>query len=254
MHISRDTLLAIERAAVVAWPASETADVDGWLWRYSGGGSQRANSVSALAFRGTDAELAIGEAERRYRLRGASPMFQVCEVNAPGDLDGRLQRRGYRLREPCTALAKRIPPAISGSLDTSLDSGVEIADRPSEAWLSVYLSGITQSRRAFAPTILARVPPPCAFLLVREAGEPAATALGVVAEGVVIAECVMTLATRRRSGAATRVMRALEAWGAGQGATVSALQAVTANAPAQALYAGLDYARVGGYHYRVLDT
>jgi hypothetical protein len=34
---------------------------------------------------------------------------------------------------------------------------------------------------------------------------------------------------------------------------VAALQAVSANAPAQALYAKLDYHPVGGYHYRVLD-
>src|SRR5690606_8256407 len=43
----RERLLAIEGAAVRAWPAGETREVDGWLWRYSGGGSQRANSVSA---------------------------------------------------------------------------------------------------------------------------------------------------------------------------------------------------------------
>jgi hypothetical protein len=49
-------------------------------------------------------------------------------------------------------------------------------------------------------------------------------------------------------------MTALEAWGAKEGATIAALQAVAANAPAQALYAKLDYARVGGYHYRVLDS
>ena len=104
--ISRERLVAIERAAVAAWPALETADIDGWLWRYSGGGSQRANSVSALGFQGADADAAIAEAEARYRARGASPLFQVCHVNAPGDLDERLQRRGYRLQEPCTALAK----------------------------------------------------------------------------------------------------------------------------------------------------
>ena len=110
MHvpISRERLIAIERAAVVAWPALETAEIDGWLWRYSGGGSQRANSVSALAFRGADVDAAIAEAEARYRARGASPMFQVCHVNAPADLDERLQRRGYRLQEPCTVLAKSI--------------------------------------------------------------------------------------------------------------------------------------------------
>src|SRR5437660_2414899 len=105
MQITADGLRRIERLHVRAWPAFETADIDGWLWRYSGGGSQRANSVSALAFQGADADAAIAEAEARYRARGASPLFQVCHVNAPGDLDERLQRRGYRLQEPCTALA-----------------------------------------------------------------------------------------------------------------------------------------------------
>src|ERR1700694_2426705 len=109
MHVplSREKLVAIERAAVAAWPALETADIDGWLWRHSGGGSQRANSVSALAFLGADVDAAIAEAEARYRARGAPPMFQICDVNVPADLDERLQRRGYRLQEPCTALAKR---------------------------------------------------------------------------------------------------------------------------------------------------
>ena len=134
------------------------------------------------------------------------------------------------------------------------DADIEIADTPSEGWLSVYLAGITPSRRDLAPMILARVPAPRTFLLLRDRGEPAATALGVVAEGVAIAECVMTRADRRRSGGASRVMRALEAWGARQGATIAALQAVAANAPAQALYARLAYALVGSYHYRVLDT
>jgi hypothetical protein len=31
-------LAEIEAAAVRSWPALETADVDGWLWRYASGG------------------------------------------------------------------------------------------------------------------------------------------------------------------------------------------------------------------------
>jgi GNAT superfamily N-acetyltransferase len=247
--VSRAELLAIERAAVAAWPALETADIDGWLWRYSGGGSQRANSVSPLVFRGTDVDRAIATAEARYRTRDAAPMFQVCDINVPADLDQRLQRRGYRLQELCTCLAKRIVP-----VGADLDAHVELAEAPSKAWLSVYLEGITHSRRGLAPKILAGVPTPRAFLLLRDKGEPVATALCVVAEGVAIAECVSTRAERRRSGAASRVMRALEAWGARHGACIAALQAVAANAPAQGLYAKLAYASVGGYHYRVLDA
>ena len=67
----RERLLAIEHAAVRAWPAGETRHVDGWLWRYSGGGSQRANSVSALHYRGTNVERTIDEIQRLYGARGA---------------------------------------------------------------------------------------------------------------------------------------------------------------------------------------
>ena len=251
MHapISQDELLAIERAAVVAWPALQTAQINGWLWRYSGGGSQRANSVSPLRFEGSDVDSAIAAVEARYRARGAASMFQICDVNVPANLDQRLEQRGYRLQEPCTCLAKRIDP----SAGASLDANVEVAQAPSEDWLSVYLEGITVSRRSLAPKILARVPSPRAFFLFRHQREPLATALGVVADGVVIAECVSTRADRRRTGAGSRIMRALEAWGARHGATIAALQAVAANTAAQGLYAKLAYSRVGSYHYRVLD-
>jgi hypothetical protein len=63
----RDGLIGIEHAAVRAWPAGETRDVDGWLWRFSGGGSQRANSVSALEYRGDDVERSIDTIENLYR-------------------------------------------------------------------------------------------------------------------------------------------------------------------------------------------
>ena len=247
MNVSRQTLLAIERAAVRAWPALETAEIDGWLWRYTGGGSQRANSVSPLTFTGADAEATITEMERRYRARGAPSMFQICDINAPADLDDRLARRGYRLQEPCTALAKEIAPR-------ELPPDIEIASSVSDPWLSVYLPGITESRRQIAPRILAGVPAPRAFFLLRSHGEPMSAALGVVAHGVVVAECVATRVEFRRNGGSARIMTALEAWGTKQGATIAALQAVAANAPAQALYAKLDYRPIGGYHYRVLDS
>jgi N-acetylglutamate synthase len=245
--LSSAELLRIERAAVAAWPALETLNVKGWLWRYSGGGSQRANSVSPLAFDGGDVEAAIAEVERRYGARGAAPMFQISDIVRPAELDQRLERRGYRLQEPCSCLAKALGPGAA------MPEDVEVADRAGDEWLSVYLAGITPSRRASAPRILAGVPQASAFLLRRQAGVPISVALAVVHAGVVIAECVATLALYRRRGASERIMRALEAWGAAQGANLAALQAVTENAPAQALYSKLDYRRVGGYHYRVLD-
>jgi N-acetylglutamate synthase len=245
--ISSQDRMGIERVAVRAWPALETANLAGWLWRYTGGGSQRANSVAPLDFTGADVEAGIAEAERLYGARGAAPMFQVCDVVAPADLDQRLARRGYRLQEPCTCLAKALTVAAS------MPRGIEVGDRAGEDWLGVYSTGVTPSRRAAAPSILSRVPAPAAFLLRRQDGVPISVALAVAHAGVVIAECVATHPEHRRKGASEQIMRALEAWGVAHGARVAALQVVAANAPAQALYAKLDYRPVGGYHYRVLD-
>src|SRR5207253_11145388 len=93
--ISGDRLLAIERAAVAAWPALETANIDGWLWRYSGGGSQRANSVSTVDFAGADPALALDEVEARYRARNAIVRVHTYDLSAPAGIVDLLQGRGY---------------------------------------------------------------------------------------------------------------------------------------------------------------
>lgn len=242
----RERLIGIERAAVRAWPASETREVDGWLWRYSGGGSQRANSVSALHYRGSNVERSIDAIERLYGERGAPVRFQVgFPLSQPGDLDQRLAARGYVIHDPVTTLVKPVVPV-------ALPGSVRLSEIPSDAWMKVYLSNVSSDRRPFAADILARVPGPRVFAEARRDGEAIATALGVHCEDAVIAECVGTSPAARRQGAASAAMEALEYWGAKQGALTIGLQAVTTNAPAQGLYAALGYTAAGTYHYRYL--
>ena len=243
--MDRDLLLRIEAAGVNAWPALETAPLDGWLWRYSDGGSQRANSVSALHFTGRDLEDAIDEAERRYAARSKGTMFQVSTVAAPANLDERLQRRGYRINDPCITLAKAI------SANAAPPDGVEYFATAAPEWFDCYASVITPERRRVAPRILERIPRGSAFCGLRRDGRIVATALAVAHNDVVIAECVATLTEARGTGAARAVMRGLEVWGAGQGCTIAALQALEHNAPAQALYKALGYREHGRYHLRV---
>jgi GNAT superfamily N-acetyltransferase len=222
--------------------------VDGWLWRYSGGGSQRANSVSALSYEGDDVERSIDKVEQLYRERKAPVRFQVgFPLSQPHDLDERLAARGYVIHDPVTTLIKSVE-----RIDQPAD--VVLRENPSEGWMSVYLSNVTPDRRPFAADILARVPGPRVFAEVLRDGAVCATALGVFFENTVIAECVGTAAAARRQGAAAAVMRALEAWAGSQGAHTIGLQAVTTNAPAQGLYASLGYTAAGTYHYRHLAT
>lgn len=244
--LHRDGLIGIERAAVRAWPANEIRNIDGWLWRYSGGGSQRANSVSALFYEGDDVEYSIDKVEILYREHRAPIRFQVgFPLSQPDDLDERLAARGYVIHDTVTTLIKAVE-----AIDMPVD--VVLRESPSEEWMAVYLSNVSPDRRPFAADILARVPGPRVFAEVVRDGAVCATALGVFFDNTVIAECVGTASAARRQGAAASVMRALEAWANAQGAHTIGLQAVTTNAPAQGLYGALGYTAAGTYHYRYL--
>jgi ribosomal protein S18 acetylase RimI-like enzyme len=242
------SVLQLERAAARAWPPRQTVDVDGWTVRLSGSGSRRANSVLPLRF-GGNVDTAIDRIEALYAAQKTRAYVQVVSIAEPEDLDAHLAARGYVHEEPCLLMSK----PIDGVHELRAD--VEITPNPTDAWLSVYSETIDTARRAAVPAVLETVPRPRAFLLVRDGDAPLACALGVLSpDGISVVECVATRSAQRRSGAGTRVMDALEAWSARQGATTMALQVVEANAPARALYGKRGYVERGRYHYRYKDV
>jgi ribosomal protein S18 acetylase RimI-like enzyme len=230
-----ETLRRLERLHVRAWPAAETMRVDGWLWRYSGGGSQRANSVSTVDGTGGDAVAAIERVEALYRDRGVPARFHTYALTQPADLAALLQARGYRPTEATTTMIRTARPGLAPPDD------VEIAADPGAEWLDVYLGAITESRRAVNREILRRVPDRRAFFSVRRGGRVITSALGVVDGGFAVAECVATREDARGQRGADAAMRGLMAWAGSLGAHVVGLQVVSTNAPALALYRRLGF-------------
>lgn len=243
-----DLLRAIEAASVRFWPAHETQAIGGWLWRYSNGGSQRANSVATLADPGIDFDRAIAAAEALYDVRGAPAQFQITEVSAPPGLDRRLAARGYQISDPCTTLVHNVTSADD---DAAAGPGVMIAAEPTAEWFDTYAGVITDDRRAQAQAILDRVPAPRAFIGLRREDVMVATALCVAEGEIARVKCVATRDAARRTGAAEAVMKSARCWAASRGARTIALGVSAANAPAQGLYAKLGFVRAGLYHIRV---
>lgn len=236
-------LVAMERLAVHAWPATETAAIDGWLWRWSGGGSQRANSVATVDYVGGDVERTIAEVESRYAAKGVSARFQLFEASRPGSLGACLARRGYAVTEECTTLWKPVDAAAVPPAD------VVVGDRTDEAWLDVYLAAQTASRQVVNRGIVARVPGPRVLASCWRDGRVVSTGLGVAMGSFVIIECMATRPEARRQGGAEAVLRAIEAWAAALGARHLFLQATAANAPAQSLYRRFGMTLAGRYSF-----
>lgn len=242
----RDDLLKVERAAVNAWPALESRRIDGWLWRFSQGGSYRANSVSTLDYTGRDLAASITAVEDLYKARGGKLQFQISQVSAPKQLDQALAERGYRIESPVITMAKPVAYDVESALE-----GIGWGPQPDPRWLHIYGSVIDESRRRVVRRILERVPQPRAFVFYRQNRITFSTALGVCEDGMVCIACVATREETRRRGGARKVLAGIEAWARTQGAHTLHLQVDADNAAAIKLYQSLGFEAVGRMHYRV---
>jgi GNAT superfamily N-acetyltransferase len=247
MELTVEDLTAMERLHVKAWPAFETADIQGWLWRYSGGGSQRANSVSTIDFTGGDPAGALDEVEARYRAKDAPARVHTFDSGAPPNLADVLSARGYGSSETTLTMVKPVGP-------TGGPSDVEVTDRATAEWNDVYLGAITESRRAVAARILETIPRRRAFFTCQRRGQAISTGLCVSDGTLGVVECMATRLECSRQGGADAILRALECWANAEGVRLLGLQVVATNAPAVALYRGLGYSAAATNRFWVRET
>jgi GNAT superfamily N-acetyltransferase len=242
MQISCNDCVRMERAHVQAWPALRSATIDGWLWRSSGGGSQRANSVSTIEFHSSTPEASIAQAEFCYDAAGEPARFHTFdEMSSPGLAD-MLRKRGYRPGEPTTTMLKRIEAAGAAP-------DVEARDHAWTVWRDVYLDEIT-CEPACGQRTHSRPDTPATRLLRLSSRRRNRCPRAVRRQFRLRRDRMRGDAPRcaRRQGAAQSVLAGLERWAVerakerGQrSADWLGLQVATGNAPAVALYQRLGF-------------
>lgn len=255
MSLMRDELVAIEDAVVRGWPALEAERIDGWLARWSSGGSVRANTVATVRFAGGDIDDALARVVQFYRERGGVPKFTITDVTEPVGLDAELDRRGWRRSDDHVTMIKAVASGPA-SVPLPFARRVEIVatDRPTKAWQDVYLQGLSENRRAVALRLVEGTPTPRKFVLACRDGAAIASGLTVLDGPLASVQCMAARSADRRTGAASAVLAAIEAIAAGNDARRLYLQTDDANIAAVCLYSRTGFMLAGRYHTRELGS
>lgn len=240
----------LEQRAVLDWPAVETQHLGPWQLRFSHGLTLRGNSVAAFAqLPQGPLDRALDEVEQRYAAHTLPPCFQLFD-HAPAELEARLAARGYATQMPTAVQVAACRPPQPRAGSGAVQGSVLLAPEPAWRQLAIGHSRFADHEAGFLG-FCERLGGRARYALACRAGEPIGAGLGVLSERWLGIYAMITAPEARRHGAARAVVAALFACARAQGVEQAYLLVEQSNAPALALYAGLGFATVATYRYRL---
>jgi N-acetylglutamate synthase len=239
---------AIEEYSMNAWPAAQTVLLDGWVLRFSGGYTRRANCVTALYPDARDAVTKIHACEAFYQAQNLPVVFKLPGREESARLDQILAAQGYSAEAETSVQTMDLR-----GWKAPQDAGFCLETRPEETWHAAFcrLSRLAEKHQEAHRQIVSAILPQTGFAAVLENDQVAACGLGVIQDGTLGVFDIVTDADYRRQGYGERIMRGLLGWASEQGAHTAYLQVMLNNPPALALYAKLGYREAYQYWYRV---
>jgi N-acetylglutamate synthase len=241
-----DLAWRVEEACINAWPSPRQVVQGHWLIRFSGGPTRRTNSVNPLRAESHDPTEIVESAQALYRAQGQPTLFRAPSI-ARG-IDDKLEQMNFTFEGETRTLFADLSKTAP-----TWDHGVELTTRPTGEWLQAKarLTPMQESEHWIYEAMLGAIVAPRAFAASRVDGQVASVAYGVVHDGLLVVESVVTDPAHRQRGLARRTVGKLIDWACGQASRGAALQVVADNEPAIMLYRSLGFSReLYRYHYR----
>jgi ribosomal protein S18 acetylase RimI-like enzyme len=237
----------LEELEVNAWPSLSSVLYDGWILRFGGGFTRRANSINPLYASSLPLGEKIDECEAAYARRNQPAVFKLTPASQPPALDSALAGAGYEAQATTSVqVADLTSQAPTG------DPAISLTEELTDDWLDAQavLVGGPEPYRQIERLMLQSIVPPRAFATLRQDGRPLALGLAVAERGYVGLSSIVTAVDVRNQGLGRRLVGHLLAWGQQHGAHTAHLAVMRDNAPALRLYAGFGFREAYCYWYR----
>lgn len=240
----------LEEIASNGHPALNVRQYDGWLMRFSGGYTGRANSVSLLYPSRLEIPEKVAFCEECYAKQGLPTRFKLTD----GDeyFSAYLESRGYKVVTPTDVMILDLDEA-----DLKADAeDIVFAEKPGE-WLEDWFGfeGLTDPvKQELFRKILDKVLADTAWCAVMKDGKPAALAATASEQGYALLQYVVVDPALRGNGLGEKLCRAALAEAQERGVRYAYLQVVQDNAAAMNLYRKLGFSKAYTYWYMRQDV
>jgi GNAT superfamily N-acetyltransferase len=239
-----------EEISMNAWPALQTVLYDGWILRFAGGYTRRANSVNPIYHSTIDVYQKIEYCRGFYAAKGMRTFFKITSEVHPPDLDKILETKGFT-REAETSV-QTIGFAQLAIKDYGL---VRIVTSLDDFWIDNFfrLSGAVSENKKTLKAMLRNIKMPKCFAYIKEKNVIVACGLGVLEQDVIGLFDIVVAPGFRGKGYGSRILQGILLWGKNEGAKVGYLQVMVDNKTALALYGKLGFKEMYRYWYRVQE-
>jgi ribosomal protein S18 acetylase RimI-like enzyme len=237
----------IEEAALNAWPAHEQMLLDGWVLRFAGGYTRRANSVTPLYEAHAPPAPKIAACEALYRARGLPAVFRLTSF-APAELDELLAEHGYRRDAETSVMWRDLRTGISHD-----HTGMPIHEADLESWLATFarLDGEDAHQQHLHRALLERIPARRLLAQLADNAKPVACGLGVLETDFFGLFDIVADPQMRGRGYGTTLVAGMLQWARSSGARHAYLQVMANNIAAHHLYTKLGFQKRYSYWYWV---
>ncbi|MDB5083438.1 MAG: family N-acetyltransferase, partial [Bacilli bacterium] len=237
----------IEELTLNNWQPLQTMLYDGWLLRFAGGYTKRANSVNPILYSTADVNVKIKECERLYTYKELSTVFKITPFVHPNNLDELLGDKGYALIERTSVQILSLDRVKQPTLTT-----VVLDETLTSEWLDTYcrLNNVELHKHTMHQMLSNIVTKKC-FISLYHQQEVIACGLAVIEREWLGLFDIVTAVNYRKRGFGEQLILNLLQWGRDHGAKSSHLAVVLTNQAALNLYAKIGYHEIYRYWYRV---
>lgn len=237
----------LEELFLNAWPALRTTVYDGWLLRFTGGYSKRANSVHPLYPSPLPLATKLHRCEAEYTRMDLLLIFKLTPESCPEELDQGLARRGYRRLEETVVRQLVLEERVFRQ-----PADITVAGAFDRAWIKDFgrLAGLDPGQQQLAGAILTAVSGPVAVVKKLVDGATVGCGYGAIDQDWMGIFNLVVAAGHREKGYGGDIMEGILSVAGSLGVKRAYLAVTAGNVPAERLYRQLGFEEVYRYWYR----